>query len=94
MFIECQVPYFYTNTAFIPPHRVPGLSNINFRCVLEEGLYQVGQRPAESLYAHPDLNTVKLQPSCRDMYRCPEWCSCPCYTVRMSFHSSPESEVQ
>jgi subtilisin family serine protease len=35
------VPYFFTNTGYIPNNRVPGLSNINFRCVLEEGLYQV-----------------------------------------------------
>ena len=48
------MPYaFYTNKAFIPPHRVPGLSNINFRCVLEEGLYQVGQHPADFLCAQP-----------------------------------------
>ena len=50
VYIECQVPYYYTNLAFIPPHRVPpGLDNINFRCVLEEGVYQVGQRPAGCL---------------------------------------------
>jgi hypothetical protein len=55
MYVECQVPYFYTNTAFVPPDRVPpGLDNINFRCVLEEGLYQVGRSaPFEvSVVAH------------------------------------------
>jgi hypothetical protein len=35
-----QVPYFFTQDQ-LPPGRVPGISNINFRCVLKEGLYQV-----------------------------------------------------
>lgn len=57
-----QVPYFYTNKAFIPRNRVPpGLDNINFRCVLEEGLYQVGQRPAGSLRAYLHLVAAAAQ---------------------------------
>jgi hypothetical protein len=36
-----QVPYNYTNAAFIPAERPTGLNNDNFRCVLQPGLYQV-----------------------------------------------------
>lgn len=39
--MRLQVPYFFTNAAFLPPGRPPMPGNFNFRCVLEEGLYQV-----------------------------------------------------